>query len=1248
MSNTPAPSLAGLFTEMPTPGSVLSVRSLFDPKFYLATNADVAEAGLDPYQHYERSGATEGRRPVPWFDPIWYAHSLGLSDRLGQAFRHYCAIGNILALAPNPMARAAYETAAQDIFDADYYLRQYPDIAAAGLDPWLHFLNFGAREGRNPSAGFATSWYLAAQIAPELPADTDISPCNPLVHYRVIGRFLGFDTAPQPDDFDDDLTELEPSAQPVVAAPTETPPEDPPAVPVATVPPVMDAVDLLISHMARRRQQARGADSATADLTAEEALIYRSAYFNTMYYRGVSGIHGSRKELVRHYISEGAKSGFSPSAEFSVGFYRDRYETLPKALTDFACAKDQNAFVHFLTIGQAKGFYPNPQIASLEIERIRASGMFDQDFYFDRLGRRPFVPDLVADYAFFGHLEGADPNGGFDSGLVRRLYSALCDMPMHAPLAFCVEHADRPWLFHSAHDLMLAAEAVRNCPLFDADFYRAANDLDGTDVDAALHYVTVGLKEALAAGPEFDTEFYLANNPDLAAVRVNALLHYRDHGRAEGRMGKPQTDERPDLVRQSFDPARPSVLIFTHEASRTGAPIVALNVARKLSERYNVIVWSGKLDGALLPDFGAVCMALYTGWGSVSAMARVFETLRMQHPGLGAIVNSVVCNPVIAPLRLAGIPIVSLLHEFANYVYPFGTLGRMVLNSDIAVFPARMVQDACTEELTQMGSAVMPANLRIRPQGYNGSQARASALTADLVRKQIGIDGTNPRQKVLFGAGQVQPRKGVDLFLQAAHCLQAKGDYDWRFVWVGGGYDPQKDMTTSVYLQHQIRESGLADRLTMFGEQSSLEPFWQVADVFFMSSRMDPFPNVALDALERRLPLVCFAGGTGIADLEPNFPFAVRAVPFADATAAAQAITGFVNDRAATEKAFAGKPGKALMQALSFDSYVADLETYMQDALAHHGQVQDLAKAMAAVPRSVMDRALAAVPALFHLTPVRSERLGRVNLAALMIDRPLTLNLNLEPGSGMLEDVPPPQGLCDARYGRAPGRMPPRDHVLHLHLADPSVLDALLAPKSWTSRVMGTVRVVITLSDRRAAGAIMANATPNVEVVDDSFTDGFAALEGVLERTASAIGKKSGWGARTLTHCDITGGTIPPEVLDTLACLTSGSALECLEARPDVAGVIPQMLRGGVSAKVSAAFRQASGTADLPAQYAPDFNGTFRRDRLSDFVARKSKVVAQVSLGLGASDAVTVAALLHASDCAGRDEAVLLQALRLH
>lgn len=72
-----------------------------------------------------------------------------------------------------------------DLFDAQWYLTQYPDVAGARISPEEHYIRFGADERRNPSERFCTDWYLKAN------ADVAQAGINPLVHYLLYGKKEG-------------------------------------------------------------------------------------------------------------------------------------------------------------------------------------------------------------------------------------------------------------------------------------------------------------------------------------------------------------------------------------------------------------------------------------------------------------------------------------------------------------------------------------------------------------------------------------------------------------------------------------------------------------------------------------------------------------------------------------------------------------------------------------------------------------------------------------------------------------------------------------------------------------------------------------------------------------------------------------------------------------------------------------------------------------------------------------------------
>lgn len=82
-----------------------------------------------------------------------------------------------------------------DLFDGDWYRRTYPDVAASGMDPAVHFLRFGVRESRKAGLVFDEEAYLARY------PDVARSGMHPLLHYLRHGRSEGRPLGPVPPNF---------------------------------------------------------------------------------------------------------------------------------------------------------------------------------------------------------------------------------------------------------------------------------------------------------------------------------------------------------------------------------------------------------------------------------------------------------------------------------------------------------------------------------------------------------------------------------------------------------------------------------------------------------------------------------------------------------------------------------------------------------------------------------------------------------------------------------------------------------------------------------------------------------------------------------------------------------------------------------------------------------------------------------------------------------------------------------------
>lgn len=77
-----------------------------------------------------------------------------------------------------------------ELFSAEWYLTQYPDVANAGTNPIQHYLTSGAFEGRDPGPKFSTLGYL------ERYPDVAKANVNPLLHYLRHGMAEGRVAAP--------------------------------------------------------------------------------------------------------------------------------------------------------------------------------------------------------------------------------------------------------------------------------------------------------------------------------------------------------------------------------------------------------------------------------------------------------------------------------------------------------------------------------------------------------------------------------------------------------------------------------------------------------------------------------------------------------------------------------------------------------------------------------------------------------------------------------------------------------------------------------------------------------------------------------------------------------------------------------------------------------------------------------------------------------------------------------------------
>ena len=291
-----------------------------------------------------------------------------------------------------------------------------------------------------------------------------------------------------------------------------------------------------------------------------------------------------------------------------------------------------------------------------------------------------------------------------------------------------------------------------------------------------------------------------------------------------------------------------TILFISHEASRTGAPILLLNILKWLRQHTNVsfrILL--KQGGPLAIDFQQI------------APTDLLSRTRLSQDyfaDIGLIYsNTCVNGMMLKALPLRGVPIITHFHELDYVIDGFGTQNIAAVKEQTTHYIA------CAEAVA--------AGMRLR-QGIPGDKISVAygAIPVAAVLKHAAQAHNGRRdfqiasdEFLVLGCGTAEGRKGADLFLQLAGALQRQGASPRKlsFRWIGTV--PADDR--AKLLQSDIRMLGLAGCVKFLGLQENPYLLLSACDLFCLPSREDPFPLVMLEAGALKKPTVCFAGSGG-------------------------------------------------------------------------------------------------------------------------------------------------------------------------------------------------------------------------------------------------------------------------------------------------------------------------------------------------------------------------------------------------
>lgn len=318
---------------------------------------------------------------------------------------------------------------------------------------------------------------------------------------------------------------------------------------------------------------------------------------------------------------------------------------------------------------------------------------------------------------------------------------------------------------------------------------------------------------------------------------------------------------------------RPQRIVFVgHDASLSGAPILLLQLLLLLRQQKGITITlvihrGGPLMDAYREHFDVILLKP-EGYGKKkNPVKRLLEILQNRRQMLSfkrkvaasdlVFSNTIVNGRLMKKIAAAGKPVVTYVHELENVIKDYKRSGDAVypgLETGVIAYPSQKVKE------TVLQYYAIPES-RLRRLSYYfpfSPDAAQKVRAAEDFRKRFHI----PDNTFLIGGmGVACNRKGTDLFIDVCAAV-TRVNPDIRFCWTGVFETPE----TERDLRQQVAEKQLGEKIIFTGPVPHSYYNTAAFDLFFLSSREDPYPLVVLEAAFMEVPAVCFSPSGGITE----------------------------------------------------------------------------------------------------------------------------------------------------------------------------------------------------------------------------------------------------------------------------------------------------------------------------------------------------------------------------------------------
>ena len=368
-----------------------------------------------------------------------------------------------------------------------------------------------------------------------------------------------------------------------------------------------------------------------------------------------------------------------------------------------------------------------------------------------------------------------------------------------------------------------------------------------------------------------------------------------------------------------------NILFISHDASRTGAPIVLkhfINWVKKQGDfSFSILL---KRGGDIEPGFrqqGPVYtwspyLPKESFWGKLQTKAVRFFLRKpvykayppeLQNTRFDLVYFNTVASTDLLPYIKAHHNCPVILHVHENDFTIKANYPELLSKTNVAQIDHFIAVSESTRQSLVKSFGVPSEKISLVYEFADIKNPPAPKHSVKEIKDLLHLED----EFIVGGAGVTSWRKGIDIFTKLAQIILKNYKGKIKFIWVGEWEHPFKHQ-----FAYELDRLGLsADDIILTGSIENPHDYFAAFDVFALTSREDPFPLVALEAASLAKPIICFADAGGMPELIKAGGGII--VPYADTEKMAAAIISIYYDRPATLEM--GKSAKEKVQQFDID-----------------------------------------------------------------------------------------------------------------------------------------------------------------------------------------------------------------------------------------------------------------------------------------------------------------------------------------